>query len=450
MTNRIRHFLFFSFIVLFFVLSGLILPYAFGYKLSWSGLIWQRTGIFDIKTTPSGAAIFLNDKQQINWLGRLSGQPDAARTPVKLKNIIPGTYQVRLELDGYWSWSKPLVIRPGATTYLEDVYLFKKNQPVALTTPGGQILAVAASPDRNYAAVVTTERVLIFNLKKGRLLTDLAAARHQSAAVSWSDDGNWLLTGQLAINWRDRQIDDLSAWGLTVINHAAWADNDSLYLTADQKLHKLNLKNQQLVMIDLSEKILDFTMKNGYCYYFGADDPEILKVVKPNDNGQAEKIMAIKLKSPGDYHFLDLGNDTVNAQDGASRRVFSISTKLPWLKDYAVKDLGVVGVGRWVNGDRLVNGNGFELGLSANGENKLLTRVSHAILALSWHQSNNYVVFATTNDINVLELDNRDTYNITALWQADSITHPVFNRDGNGVLFLSNDNGQPVVYWLGI
>jgi hypothetical protein len=63
------------------------------------------SGVLIVMSQPTGAAVYLNDKQ-------------VGRTPLTLPSIAPGAYRVRLELDGYAIWSSPVRIEAGASEKL--------------------------------------------------------------------------------------------------------------------------------------------------------------------------------------------------------------------------------------------------------------------------------------------------------------------------------------------
>ncbi len=452
MTSRVRKFLFVSFVVLFFLLAAVILPYAFGFELNFSGMKLQRTGMFDIKTTPSGAVIYLNGKKQTSWLGQLSGRDMAATTPLKLKNVTPGTYQVRLELAGYWPWTKQLVVSPGATTYLEDVYFFKKIQPTLLAPLAAEeINAVAVAPDHKYAAVLTKTALQIFSLDKAQPPQVITVPQNTASVLSWSPSQQKIAAGRLIIDRRDQSLVNLKDFGIGAINRLAWASDDLIYFQTDNQIKSLDLKNSKLVVADFPKNVIDFKINNGYLYLIYDGNQPRLSIVKLNDN-QFKESAAIKLKDYERYRFIDLGAGNINLQEVASKKLYTLSNKFPWLNDYAVKEIGALTVGQWVGSDKLIFGNNFELSLWTSDADraKLLTRISHPITALAWHKSNNYVIFATDTSINTLELDDRYTYNISTLLESSKIVYPIFNRDGSGVLFWTKLDQKGGFYFLEI
>lgn len=141
MTSGQRLWLSRLFILLFLIITPLILTYAAGYHINWRYFKLERTGLLEIKTEPSGALINIEEIKA--WLGN----PKELITPIKLKNLRPGSYHVNLSLDGYHNWQKTLNIRPAETTFAKNIRLFKQSYPKKIADlPNGTDLETADWP----------------------------------------------------------------------------------------------------------------------------------------------------------------------------------------------------------------------------------------------------------------------------------------------------------------
>ena len=168
MTARQRLWLSRLFILLFLVITPLILTYAAGYHINWRYLKLERTGLLEIKTEPSGALINIEEIKA--WLGK----PKELITPIKLKNLRPGSYHINLSLTGYHNWQKTLVIRPAETTFAKNIRLFKQSNPQQLADlPLGSNLTTVDWPtdqsDLNLANKIAGSNSFLnidFSLKK--------------------------------------------------------------------------------------------------------------------------------------------------------------------------------------------------------------------------------------------------------------------------------------------
>ncbi len=152
MSKRIRDSLFIAFVFLFIVLTILVSLYATGYKfnLRWPprlSAILVKTGMLVVDTNPSGAIIYLNDKPQTNPVLSVFSK-NYVTTNAKIKNILPGQYDLRLERDGYWPFTGKINIYSGQTSFVENVNLFRNNLPMLVATSTTSNLLL--SPNRQY------------------------------------------------------------------------------------------------------------------------------------------------------------------------------------------------------------------------------------------------------------------------------------------------------------
>ncbi len=126
MSVRQRWWLSKIFILLFCLITPPILIYANGYRINWHSWKLERTGLLEIKSEPTNALVNI-DELKAWW-----GKPKKIVTPVKLKNLRPGNYNVTLSLPGYYDWHKTLTVWPVQTTIVKDIRLFKKSEPQLL------------------------------------------------------------------------------------------------------------------------------------------------------------------------------------------------------------------------------------------------------------------------------------------------------------------------------
>jgi hypothetical protein len=98
------------FIAAFFVATPLTLLYSIGYHFDWrSGFLKQAGGLSIDEITPkSDVRVYLNDV-------KLSGG-----LPIRLKNITPRTYLLRLTAPGYYDWEKQVEVRNKETYYVKQ------------------------------------------------------------------------------------------------------------------------------------------------------------------------------------------------------------------------------------------------------------------------------------------------------------------------------------------
>lgn len=117
----LRKILFYVFAALYLALCPLIIMYALGYIYlpgEERGII--KTGLIYLSTAPEGATVYLN------------GSRFTGRTPTVLRDLIPGSYNVRLMLKGYAAWSETVPVEAEKATVLESVLLLPEKWPFQL------------------------------------------------------------------------------------------------------------------------------------------------------------------------------------------------------------------------------------------------------------------------------------------------------------------------------
>ncbi len=106
----------------------------------------------------------------------------------------------------------------------------------------------------------------------------------------------------------------------------------------------------------------------------------------------------------------------------------------------------------WINNQQLLYASDFEIWiLDLKNLNKtLLTRISKNIKDIIWHPSSYYVIYSTDNNINIIELDQREKYNITKLIELEFIKNLYLNKDGDVLYFYAKIGNQEGLYKLAI
>ena len=194
MNSKVKNGLFLLFIFLFVIITGLTWLSASGYKfnLSWPikwNRVLEKTGMLNLSTLPKGAYIYLDDRPQKNT-GFSILKKDLLTTPIKIRNLLPGDYLLRLEKTNYWPLEKKVRIESGQTTFLEDINLFINDLPFFIT--GGAPGELIISPDNNYLYAQTSGMVI--DLKNNQLLT---AKLEENSSGVWLKDNNFFSEGKI-------------------------------------------------------------------------------------------------------------------------------------------------------------------------------------------------------------------------------------------------------------
>lgn len=107
-------------VVLFFIISPTIILYTAGYRYDWHNGLLKETGSINIDIEPEDTEVYLN------------GIRLQEKLPIRLNNIVPAKYNLRIAASGYLDWTKEIEVKNKQTYYIKDIRLLKKNKPQLL------------------------------------------------------------------------------------------------------------------------------------------------------------------------------------------------------------------------------------------------------------------------------------------------------------------------------
>ncbi|MDX1608344.1 MAG: PEGA domain-containing protein, partial [Candidatus Spechtbacterales bacterium] len=143
MRYKTRKYLFISFTALFFITIAPIVLYTQGYRLDTNTLALKKTGGLDLDVNMTEAKVFLN--------GELERETNFIFRSAVFRNILPGTYEVRLEKDGYFNWQKTAEVEEGRVTKFPGIRLFPRELTLGIMVKDAK--KIFMSDNGNYAIV---------------------------------------------------------------------------------------------------------------------------------------------------------------------------------------------------------------------------------------------------------------------------------------------------------
>lgn len=445
MTQKTRQILFYVFVLLFLILTPTISFYASGYKLG-SGLNLEKTGILIVDTEPASAAIYINGEIQQDFVSKLmKADKGYLTTPQKIKNLIPGEYNIKMEKDGYWPWEKRLIIKPGESTFAEDVVLFKKNLPTLSESGNSQNGLVLNNQNKFY---------YLSNEKLANIDGDNVSLRNLqeefSGDAELSPHKNKIISGRFIYNLYDENSPFLSLDKIigAKTKQVRWGENDNeIFYTNNGSLYLYNLNDNQTSAINSSKNIRNYLVKNSYIYNItNSSNTTELEVI---DRGKNEIVKKISLPT-ADYEFRNEANYLINLYDTNHEILYLIDPLSPFKP--LRETINGLKYSFWLNKDILIFANDFELWAynARTAQKNIFIRISQPIKSIIAHPDENYILFSTGNDINILELDDRDHYNITKILEIEKLDNLTINQDGDKVYFNGKIGGQEGLFRLEI
>jgi len=137
MTRLTRRLVFYSFILIFLLATPPTIFYAMGYSFDWQKKVLVKTGGLYLKSSPPNAKIIIDGKNN-------------KTTPKLIPRLLPKTYKISVEKDGYFSWVKNLEVKPQLVEEARNIILFPKNiSPEKVATTSLAIADFLRSPEEN-------------------------------------------------------------------------------------------------------------------------------------------------------------------------------------------------------------------------------------------------------------------------------------------------------------
>ncbi|MDD4412301.1 MAG: PEGA domain-containing protein [Patescibacteria group bacterium] len=451
MDKKIRLILLIVFILLFVSISAVTLIYSFGYTLS-NGLRLQKSGMFDIKTTPRGAQILLNGKPYQSFLEKInpSTKNNFATSPVKISGLTPGEYTVAIKLNGYHNWEKKLFINPGETTYLENVRLFPQESPKELYQINNQnIISVALSLDKKRMAILTESSVVIIDLKTQAVKQIDFDATNDSKKLLWGNNDSLLIAGNNLIEINsDFKIKKLpSAIKKEQFSLSSDYDNNIYYW--DQNIFYIkNISKEsaaeEKIIVGQDLAISDVLIKNNRFYLLAKNKQSNKTSLIISDIKDKKTSSSVDLPAISDYSFINQDNTWINIKDEKNKIAYLIEEPRLFSNEFKIKKIENYQLGAWLKDKKMLIAGDFDLKIWSRNDDteNLLTRTSQPIIYTAWSNDDNYILYSTNKTVYSFELDNRDSHSQIELINMFSLKVTETSPDGKMLYFVGKQSDK--------
>lgn len=453
MSKKLRDALLIIFIVLFVFITIITSLYASGFKfnLTWPlkfNRLLQKTGMLAIATKPSRAIIYLDEKPQQD----LSFNPwknDYLTTPSKVKNVLPGKYDLTLELEGYWPYQQTVEIRSGETTFVEDVILFKASSPLLVRASAETNLLI--SPDNRYLYTQATQEIINLKTDTARSLINpadtvvndikiTAVNRQLFAPGKWLKNNKFFKAGYLYDPLKPENDNNYtSIIGSDVFNWRFDETSGTLYYQTANSINQFAISNQANTLILAGENYLNYQPQGEYIFTISKDQPVKLSGYLLRTLSEANTWI---LPTSGDYVLTDDVADYLSVYDNKNHSLYLFNSS-----DISAGPITINNIKSWIvlNNDALLYINDFEIYIfDLNTErSELITRRSELLADIIWNANGNYLIFSGQNTINVFDFKNRTTTNLVS---ANKVASPVLDERNKNLYFWASIDDQEGVY----
>lgn len=441
MSHFVRRIIFWSFFVFFIVLTLYFSLLVSGYSITWSNLrgsyklsLLQKTGILALNSTPRGAKIELDKNFKSLFSSRDVIKDKKIETPYKIKNLIPGEYYLKLELEGYWPFEKKVYISPGQTSYLEDIVLLKKTLPVMILSSSIQEISIN---DLSSHLIFLSEKKFFDINNESEILFD-----DDIDKLEFLSNDLLLVNDNRIFNYREKKYLDLKIENRENLYNFKIDKNSLHYLSSDSLFsYNLNSQNNSLVLSDAG--LLDYYFSGGNIFLISqSNNLQQLKIYSTKDK---KIIRTIDLPFGGEYKFIFSENNFVFVYDKLYSSLYLInpfSQLTPIMSVLRnVKDINFIG------NNSFLYFSGFEIRIFNLSlmQSSLLARFENEIKSLLWHPRG-YVIFSDGKNIKAIDFK-YDKY-ITNLFTFDDISDLKLDQKGGSLFFTGRIGNREGLYKL--
>ena len=440
MSKKTRDYLLVIFVILFIFLTIFISLSASGYKfnLNWPlrfNKLLQKTGMLALDTAPRGAIVYLDDKPQKDSTWR-PWKKNYITTPVKIKNVLPGEYNLRLEREGYWPFEKKIRINSGQTTFAENINLFRDDLPLLVTK--SNLNELSLSSNKKYLYLISDKKII--NLKNGD---------EKSLPLSSVDSGQWLrgsekllVLGTIFDPEKNNDIDYQKTIGDEADLWYLEEFTGRLYYRYKNSLNRLESNGKTNLTVIKEEDLLTYEPRGDHLFFVSKNQNKVFLKDYSLKNDSLE--YQLELPSVGDYQFNYDNRKNLSLYDTKNKTLYLIDSGSPQNSEKIIKN---VTSWQWLNDEQLLYSNNWEIYLFNLKQNQsiLITRVSEEIETILWHSGNDYLIFSTATSLNAADLKNGT---ITTILKTEKITSPLLDEKEGALYFYAQIGQQEGIYKL--
>ncbi|HEX9503212.1 MAG TPA: PEGA domain-containing protein [Patescibacteria group bacterium] len=393
--------------VIFLIITPALILYARGFQIDWQNWGLVKTGAMVVRTQPTKAEIFLNDKKH------------KSTTPANLRFLLPGDYNIRLEKEKYQSWTKRLSVKSQLVTWANfnrdylTLFLTKPDQ-----TQNLQIKASTISKTGNEIIFLSPDRLGRINVNNGSDLTLINTNNLNLPILSSTVEIVWNNAQEVFNLFADKSTLNTLESQLPKIQHLETEGSHGVALIASDlyfiQANGLALLDKTVSNFTLSNDGIWYIQKNTVKHYdFSNNKSEVIFTQLP-----ASTQNKVIRTSNQIYLILD---GTLYLFNGALEKIYSPVTQTFWDE----------------NSGQLLYSNEHEI-YSYQPNTKDSTLILRSLTPISspvLNKETGYVFYQNEGKIKAIELDGRDHRNIFTI--ADALNNFSLSKDGKKLYTIS-------------
>ncbi len=459
MSLKFRRFLYLSFIILFFLLSGITIFYTAGYRYHLKKEKFQKNGGLFLEFKPHKTKIYIN--------GKLKKTTGFFENSFRLTELLPGEYTVKIDKEGYFPWEKTINIETEKINFIKNIILFKNTSLPQLEVEG-EIDSFSLLPQNNLFLIKKNLKnkylsCQIYNLKNQKIVkSELLPFSTDKINYSLSPQKNKILLiaeGKHYIyNNKNNKIIELEKKFKKIkISDIRWSKNSDnlLFFINKNNIYEINLLDYTLQQItSFSENKENLFIKD-----FEVIDNKIYLIKKTSQSFSLEEINQESLRSK--ILLNNIGSDfKLVRSPSVYLTLFNSKNNFFQIINTATKEIILEDKGRNIlwseklekENYKITYNNDFEIFVFNVNENEkyLLTRAEKTINQICWYPDYNHILFSHDYSINIIDLDKNNKKIINTFFQGGTIKNINVNSKGDIIYWNGNIGNQIGIFKLQI
>ncbi len=425
MTKKSRYLLIAFGFVVFFLFAPIIFLYVSGISYDFASGKFFQTGILSVITEPKTVNIFLGN----TLLAKSSGN---------IKFLLPNEYNVKLQKEGFFDWTKRLEVKAKEVTWAAgktDKIFLLKNPPalnaldssvidfavgsgtLAYLSQKQFVFASLSNPEKNnkYPLPKIVNKIQLSPNGKIALLTGLPLELKTAPEI-------------LIFSSSSKKFTDISEL-FSNPDEIKFSSDNELYALENQILYMINLGQQTKTL--LLNNVLTFTFQENNIYYI-------------QKNGNSEDLMAAQMPLAESIAlFKNLpANNRAEIVVSAKKAVFLLLDGTLYQVNHSLDKIAQT-VSEWnfdSNQNSIIYGHSGEISYSGGSDNNFITRSGMALKNPALNLATGYAFVFKDKTLSAIELDTRDHQNEYPLYTANQPEKFWVDESAKNILVL--DNGQ--------
>lgn len=393
------------YIIAFFFLvltAGLVIFAANGYYFDFKEKKIKKHGMIVVRSIPKNVNVFLDNNFKKN------------KTPINISTL-PGSYNLKIEKDGYVTWQKQISVDSGLATWVDYIFLIPKDKKITPITTEG-IKSFQISHDESRVAFVDLKNNIWtanLNNNEQKKIYSSEIYEKEIEILDWSSNDKNLLIKTTEENNKNYKL--IKENETALFNNMPEMEKIEFAENSDERF--LGLSGSRLYAIGgqenpiIEEGVSTFAQSQNNLFFVknNGQENDIFKAsfdLKTKDKLQTEKNQKITL-FPGK-------NQKLVYTTGTDNELFLLNDNKEKIGSN-VLDVS------WAKDDKKINYKTpneihvytLETDDPKEPKNRITTRLSVPIDKCIWFFDSKHIIFKSEKTISLIELDGENSTPLT-------------------------------------